>query len=238
MSQPGLMRKLGAAGPVAIVLSFAPPLGGFILLASLTWLGTWLRGQHDLGWLVYGVATAVLIGLSIVPTFSVGILAGWAFGFLAGWPLSIGAIVVGSLLAYALGRGIARERVLEVIQERPKWRAVHEALLARRSGQTLLVVTLLRIPPASPFALTNFVLAAARVPLVDYTVGTLLGIAPRMALTVFVGAGLEQLRFKGVFDPWMTGAGVAALVVVCVVLGVWSRRVMQRLGTAPAPRTS
>ena len=94
---------------------------------------------------------------------------------------------------------------------------------------TLLVVALLRIPPASPFALANFVLAAARVSLGEYVLGTLIGIAPRTALTTFAGAGLEQLRFDNVQDRWMVVAGVVATIVVCVVLGILANRALRRV---------
>ena len=129
---------------------------------------------------------------------------------------------------------IARDRVLTVIAERPRWHAVHRALLGSESGRTLLVVTLLRIPPASPFALTNFVLAAGRVPLWDYTLGTLIGIAPRTAAAAFAAAGLEQLRFKNVSENWMVVAGIIVTIVVCVVLGVLSNRALRSMCSSPA----
>jgi uncharacterized membrane protein YdjX (TVP38/TMEM64 family) len=223
------MRRLGAAGPVAVVLSFWPPLGGFVLLATLTRLGPWLRAHGAQGVLIYFVITGALMGLSFVPTYSCAILAGWAFGFAVGWPVAMVTITVASIIAYAIGRWIARDRVLQVIQERPRWRAIHRALLDRTSGRTLLVITLLRVPPTSPFALANFALAAARVPLFDYILGTFIGIAPRTALATFAAAGLEQLRFKDVSQTWSVVAGIVATIVVCVVLGVLANRALREM---------
>jgi uncharacterized membrane protein YdjX (TVP38/TMEM64 family) len=223
------MHRLGAAGPVAVVLSFWPPLGGFVLLATLTRLGPWLRGHGTEGIVIYFLFTGALMGVSFVPTYSCAILAGWAFGFTVGWPLAMVTITVAAIIAYAIGRGIARDRVLQVIEERPRWRAIHRALLDRTSGRTLLVVTLLRVPPTSPFALANFALAAARVPLFDYTLGTLIGVAPRTALATFAAAGLEQLRFKDVSQTWSVVAGIVATVFVCVVLGVLANRALREM---------
>lgn len=226
---PGLMRRLGASGPVAIVLSFWPPLGGFILLATLTSFGPWLRAHDSLGWLTYFLVIGLLLGVSFVPTYSAAILAGWAFGFAVGWPLAMVTITLSSLLAYAIGRWIARDRVLEVIRDKPQWNAIYRALLSKESGRTTLVVTLLRIPPTSPFAIANFALAAARVPILQYTVGTLIGIAPRTALATFAAAGLEQLRFKDVGETWMLVAGIAATVVVCIALGMLANRALRAM---------
>ena len=226
---PGVLKRLGASAPVAIVLSFFPPLGGFVLLATLTRFGPWLREHGNEGLLIYFLFTGFLMGVSFVPTYSCAILAGWAFGVAVGWPLAVATITVASLLAYAIGRWIARDRVLEVIRERPRWNAIHQALLDQGSGRPLLVVTLLRIPPASPFALANFVLAAAKVRLSHYTLGTLIGVAPRTALAVTTAAGLEQLQFKNAADTWVVVAGIVATIIVCVVLGVWANRALRRV---------
>jgi uncharacterized membrane protein YdjX (TVP38/TMEM64 family) len=225
-------RRVGAAGPVAIVLSFWPPLGGFVLLATLTRFGPWLRMNEGFGLFTYFIAIGLLLGVSFVPTYSAAILAGWAFGFGVGWPLAMITITVSSLLSYAIGRWIARDRVMEVIREKPQWNAIYQALLGEQPGRSTLVVALLRVPPASPFALANFALAAARVPLLEYTVGTLVGIAPRTALATFAAAGLEQLRFKNVGGTWMLIAGIAATVGVCVVLGILANRALRGLTVA------
>lgn len=229
IASPGLMRRVGAAGPVAIVLSFWPPLGGFVLLATLTRFGPWLRLHDGPGLLIYFVVIGFLLGVSFVPTYSAAILAGWAFGFGVGWPLAMVTITLSSLMSYAIGRWIARDRVVEVIREKPQWNAIYRALLGEQSGRATWVVALMRVPPASPFALANFALAAARVPLLEYTVGTLIGIAPRTAMATFAAAGLEQLRFKNVGESWMVIAGIVATIIVCVVLGLLANHALRGL---------
>ncbi|MFM8335003.1 MAG: TVP38/TMEM64 family protein, partial [Opitutaceae bacterium] len=212
-----------------------PPLGGIALLSVLTWSGGWLRLHPEIGWFVYAAGAVLLIGLSVVPTFSCAIIAGWAFGFLAGVVISVVAVTAGAVLAYAIGRGIAKDRVVELVREHPRLDAVHRALLARRAGETLLVVVLVRLPPAAPFGLTNFLLAAARVPLPDYIVGTLVGVIPRLALTAFVGAALEQLRFDNVMDRWMVVAGGAVSLLAVIALGVLAGRALRRVAARTAP---
>ena len=178
---------------------------------------------------VYFLLCGILIGISFVPTYACAILAGWAFGFVIGWPLAMVTISVASLLAYVIGRWVARDRVHEVIQGNAKANAIYRSLLGTRSGRTMLVVALLRVPPASPFALANFVLAAARVPIFEYAIGTLIGIVPRTAMATFAAAGLEQLQFKNVSATWMVVAGIVATIVVCVVLGVLSKRALRQM---------
>ncbi len=224
-----MFRRLGAAGPVAVVMSFWPPLGGFVLLATLTRLGPWLREQGTTGMVIYFVVLGLLMGLSVVPTYSCAILAGWAFGFVVGFPLAVVTITAASVIAYAIGRWIARDRVIEVVRERPKWNAIYLALLGRATGRTLLVVTLLRIPPTSPFAIANLVLAAGKVRLLPYTLGTFLGVAPRTALAAFTAAGLEQLKFKNATETWVVVTGIVVTLIVCAVLGLLANRALAQL---------
>ncbi|MSU50472.1 MAG: TVP38/TMEM64 family protein [Opitutus sp.] len=227
------MKRLGAAGPVAIVLSFWPPLGGFVLLASLTSLGPWLRAHGSEGMVIYGLVAGLLMGLSFLPTYSCAILAGWAFGFRAGWPLAMVTITAAAVIAYAIGRWISKDRVLQIIQERPRWNAIHRALLGKKTVRTIFVVTLLRVPPTSPFALANFALAAGRVPLFSYTIGTLIGVGPRTAVATFTAAGLEQLQFKPQSETWVVVAGIVATLVVCVILGALANRAIRQISEAP-----
>lgn len=234
----GWIKRLGAAGPVAVVLSFWPPLGGFVLLAFLTQLGPWLREHGTAGMLIYFLVPGLLMGVSFVPTYSCAILAGWAFGFAVGWPLAMVTITAAAVVAYAIGRWIAKDRVLEVIRERPRWNAVHLSLLGERPARTMLVITLLRVPPTSPFALANFILAATRVPLVQYTIGTFIGVAPRTAAATLAAAGLEQLRFSKVAESGTVIAGIVATILVCVILGVLANRALRQItsGTSAAER--
>eukprot|EP01034_Spumella_vulgaris_P003743 gene3743-4792_t len=77
-ARPGWVRRLGAAGPFAILLSFCPPLGAVVLLSTLTHVGPWLREHGLLGMGFYFLGIGVLLGLSLVPTYTSAILAGWA----------------------------------------------------------------------------------------------------------------------------------------------------------------
>jgi len=227
--QPGLMRRLGAAGPFAILLSFLPPVGSLFLIASLTQLGPWLRSHDGTGLLIYFLVIGFLLGVSLVPTYASAILAGWAFGFVKGSMIAIVTITISSLLAYALARWIARDRVLKIINERPKWHTIYQALVGGRNSRTLLVVTLLRVPPLSPFALANFALAAARLPLGTYTLGTFLGIIPRTIVATFAAAQVEQLDLNNLGQSWVKIVSILLTLAACIGTGVLANRVLREL---------
>ena len=226
----GLFRRLGAAGPAVLVLSVLPPLGGLLLFATLTTFAPWLRENFALGLGLYFFAATLLVGLSFLPSFAAAMFAGWTFGFGLGFALSMAAFTAASLVAYALGRWIARDRVVALIAGNPASQAVHRALLGD-SRRIVFVTALLRLSPLPSFAVVNFVLAAARTPLGGCTVGTVIGLIPRTAAAAFVAAGIEKLHAENLTDPpfWITIGGLLAFVVTSLAIGVLARRALAHM---------
>ncbi len=234
-----LLRRLGPAGPLAIIAATLPAIGGFALLGTLTIVGPWLRSHQEAGVALYVVGFAVLAGLAILPTYAQAILGGWAFKFAVGFPAALAGFVGGSLIGYFIARRATGDRVVGIINEKPKWRAVYEALLHSGFWRTLLIIALVRVPLNSPFAITNLVMAATRVPLSAYFIGTLVGMAPRTAAAVWIAANLQELTVSGTKQPWMWIASIVVTVIVVIIVGVIANHAVARVTKAePARETT
>jgi uncharacterized membrane protein YdjX (TVP38/TMEM64 family) len=90
------------------------------------------------------------------------------------------------------------------------------------------LVALLRLSPLLPFAATNLVLAAARVPVLPFLAGTALGIAPRVCVVALAGSGLSELDLSRSSDQRLAVLGAVATVLVLVVLTRLARRVLRQ----------
>lgn len=233
-----LVKDLGAAGPLAVVSAVMPALGGFAILGTLHIVGPWLQDHGAAGIALYVAAFAILSGLALLPTYAQAFLGGWAFGFLVGAPAAISGFVGGSLIAYLLVRRVASQDVERTLAHRPHWRAVRDELVGGGFWKTLGIVTLLRIPLNSPFALTNLTLSASRTPLLPYALGTLLGMIPRTAGVVWIAAHLQGELTKdavtGSRPGWFFPVAVVSVVVVFVVITRMGNNAIKRVG-APKP---
>lgn len=236
MNFGAVWRRLGPAGPLAVIATALPLLGEIALLGSLKWLAPWLHSHAELGLVLYAVGFAVLSGLAVLPTHAQSAVGGWSFGFARGAAGAIFGVVGGAWLGFAVARRASGTRVMALVDEHVKWRAVYDALLGGGFFKTLLIVTLLRLPPSSPFAITNLVMAAARVPYPAYLLGSFLGLAPRTAAVVFIAAGLHDLDFRNMGAQWMTIVGMVLAVVVVLIIGAMANRAMARVST-PTPVT-
>lgn len=222
-----VVRKLGPASWLALAAVVAPPLGGFLVLGFIDSIAQWLESHGAMGPWIYAAAFAVTAGLALLPTYSQSILGGWAFGLVGGYPAALAGFVGGAAIGYSIARPVASERVGKLIDEHPKWVAVRNALLGGGFWKTLGIVTLLRLPPNSPFAATNLVLASVRVPWHTYLIATAIGMTPRTAAAVWLGQRLHG-EFSSVAAAmkegqplWMKiGAIAVTIVVVIIVLAV------------------
>ena len=213
-----------------LVLSILPPLGSFLLLATLTTFAPWLRENVALGLVLYFFAATALVGLSLLPSFAAAMFAGWTFGFGLGLVWSMAAFTASSLVAYAMGRWIVRDRVVALIAENLAAQAVHRALLG--DWRRIVIVTaLLRLSPLPSFAVVNFILASACTPLGGCTVGTVIGLVPRTAAAAFVAAGIEKLHAENLTDTplWVSIGGLVAFAFTSLAIGLLARRALTRM---------
>ncbi|BCS31234.1 hypothetical protein TBR22_A04340 [Luteitalea sp. TBR-22] len=219
-------RKLA---PLAIVSLLLPPLGAVLLIGYLSRLGPWLQEQGLEGIAIYVAGFALLGGFALLPTYAPALLGGWAFGDRIGIPAALAGFVLASAINYAWAHRWSVVHAAQLLQERPRWLAVRNALVGRSWWKTLLVVALVRVPPNSPFALSNAAMAAARVPIGAYLLGTLLGLAPRTAVAVKAGSHLSTLDFS---QRDAFGSAAIAIGLAMVVLGILGWLARRALDTA------
>lgn len=235
---PLKLRRLGPAGILALMATFLPVLGLLTLVTYGKTIALFLKEDPSRVFL-YSAAFALLAGLALLPTYAQAIIGGYAFGVAIGVPAALAGFAGGALIGYAIGRRGSGDRVETILRERPKWLAVRNALVGRGFWPTLGIVALLRLPPNSPFALTNLVMASVKVKWLPFILGTIIGMTPRTSAAVFVGAGLKELTgetVKSVPKPvWI--AGIVITVVVLLVIGSVANRAIKRV-TAGRPENA
>ncbi len=243
-SAAAVMQRLGPAGVLAVAAAVMPLAGSALLFYYAGTVTDFIAGMGGWGLVLYIGAFALLAGLALLPTYAQCAMGGFIFGVASGFPAAMAGIVGAAVLAYELDRRIAADRVEAILREHPRWRHVRDALVGTDEQghgfwRTLGLIALVRLPPNSPFALTNLVLASVRAHRGAYILGTIAGIAPRSLLAVYIGAGVSAFTKDSLAGPkWIVlGAGVALTIIVVVVLGKIGSRALNRLGRPAAEHT-
>jgi uncharacterized membrane protein YdjX (TVP38/TMEM64 family) len=218
--------RLGRLGPAAAATAFLPPIGFLILLGTMNQSAPWLQSHGAAGVLLFVVAFSVFGGLALLPTYAPSVLGGWAFGLVAGLAATLAGFVGAAAIGFAVARHLSGDRLVQVLDEYPRGQALHRALLSSSWPRTLLVVTLLRVPPNGPFAMTNLLLAATRVRWGPYLIGSLLGLTPRVAAAVIVGASLSQLDLRHLERGGSAYLSIGVSLAVVIALGWMANRAL------------
>ena len=165
---------------VVIVAAFLLAHDGWPTAATLT-AHAGRYGHGPAAPLIVALAFVVL-GFLFVPVMLLIAVCGYAFGPLPGALYALLGAVASGVAGWFVGR-LARDAVLA------RCSGLAEKLRARIARRGLLAVILLRLVPSGPFTLTNLIAGAIGIRFVHLLIGTALGLAPGIVVTV----GLVEL---------------------------------------------
>jgi phosphatidylserine/phosphatidylglycerophosphate/cardiolipin synthase-like enzyme/membrane protein DedA with SNARE-associated domain len=213
---PAGRRLVAAAGLLLLLLGLAAawrwtPLGE---LLDVAWLSDQLAsfGRRPLA-PALTVSAFVLGGLLVLPVTLLVIVTALAFGPVAGFAYSLAGALTSAAVLYGLGRWLGRDVVRRFAGPRVN------RLSRRLASRGLLTVVFVRVVPVAPFSVVNLVAGASAIGLRDYLVGTLLGMAPGIALiALFVDRVNATLREPALEALWTLGAIAALFLLVIWVL--------------------
>lgn len=240
-------------GPIVTALllisASLPGILGFVLITKSALfrdkaLEHWINSFGGAAFLVVGLLFALTSGSALLPTYALSIACGVYLGFLNGSFAAIIGVILGASLGYLWGAMLARKRVMAQIERHPRAALIRHAIVDRTLPQEVMAVALVRVPPNSPFALTNLAMSATRVRLLPYMLGTALGMAPRTIFAVWLGHQAGEIqKAKSAGGKWIAIGGIAvAIIVFFIIYRVFSGWVKQELNrrvppAKPAPQT-
>jgi phospholipase D1/2 len=207
-----------------------------LFAAAAAWKWTPLADQIDIrkitGW-VFSLRNnparpLIILGgyivgsLLLVPVTALILATALIFGPLLGSAYSFAGCFLGAAVTYAVGYFLGRDFVQQIIG--PKWKRVEQKIA--QAG--IIAVATMRLLPVAPFTIVNVISGAFRVPLRDYVIGTLLGMAPGIVLiNLFAHQFESAVRNPGVGSYTL----LIALGAVSVLGTLWLRR---KLGNEPS----
>ncbi len=220
-----IIKRLGPAAWLGIAWGVLPAIAGITLLVNMRHAQKLLIGTEEepglplmQGVMVYVAIFIVTAGLGILPTVSQAILAGFAFGIAWGFPAAMLGFTGASIIGYFVARFVARERIESEIHKHKKVEIIRDAFIRHGFMRALCILTLLRVPPNSPFALTNYAMSVSGVKFIPFMIATIVGMAPRTFAAVWIGAQAES--WDQVHKPkWLIIGGIVLAVVILVGLG-------------------
>lgn len=149
----------------------------------LTQFNDWVSGLGTAGMVVYGlfyIVATILFFPASISTIGSGFLFGLGWGTLVA---SISA-TIGASCSFLIARYLARDWVIEKAEQNARFNAIDRAI-GKQGGK---IIGLLRLSPALPFSLSNYLYGLTAVKFWSYVLATWIGSLPGTMMYVYFGA--------------------------------------------------
>jgi phospholipase D1/2 len=148
------------------------------------------------------------------------------FGPLVGGIYALGGALLSAAVTYTVGRHIGRQTV-----RRLSGRQLNR-ITRRLAKKGVLAIAVIRLLPVAPFSVVNAVIGASHIRFKDFLIGTALGMAPGIAITVIF---VDRIT-AAVTDPGPgTYAALAAVAAILVGVATYVRKRFGDIETGPRP---
>lgn len=166
-------------------------------------------------WLCFSIG----MGLSLIPTTIVALLAGFIWGFISIIPLII-SYIIATIIGANLSKWIDNDQILNQIQQNSK----ANTILSKLKNEQFKIVALARLSPVFPFGISNVVFTYLGVPLRTLLFAGLVGMLPRTIFMVYLASKAESLQILFTNNWWfylqnpVLYIGVASIVALIYIL--------------------
>jgi len=220
--------------PVVKVVIAVAVLVGLFLLFRLLPVARWIeefkayvRGQGALGYVLFGL---VYIGASLIPGGPAAILtlaAGAVYGVATGTVLVSLSSVTAAALAFLLARGALRARVLKMTEGNAKFDGLNRAI--EKEGAK--IVALVRLSPAFPFTIVNYLFGLTPVAFVSYFFASWIAMLPGTMAYVYFGSAIGDVTGGATtLQKTIKGVLAVAAVVATVVIARIAAKAIKNAG--------
>ena len=167
-----------------------------------------------------------------MPAIPLTMTAGAIFGVGAGTAVVSVAALLAAVGAFLISRHLARARVAAAAARDRRFAAVDRAI----SRDGLKFVTLLRLSPLLPLALSNYFYGLTSVDLRSYALGSWLGMLPgtyayvtagHLGKSVLLEAGAAGAGAGASVAPWQVALGAAASLLAIAFVGQLAKNAVE-----------
>jgi phosphatidylserine/phosphatidylglycerophosphate/cardiolipin synthase-like enzyme/uncharacterized membrane protein YdjX (TVP38/TMEM64 family) len=194
---------------------------------ALAWQYTSLHDFTDVGFVsslishpvrsqfapLLAIAAFVVGGLVVFPVLVLIAATAAALGPWMGFFSAGAGVLLSALTLFSIGRVLGQARLQRLLGRRAG------RVQSRIIGKGVVAVAMIRMVPIAPFSIVNVVAGASKLSLRDFLLGTVLGMAPGIAVMAALGAQIADLARNA---SW-TNAVLLALAIltwIALCLGV------------------
>ncbi|WP_107670556.1 TVP38/TMEM64 family protein [Cyanothece sp. BG0011] len=194
-SRQRLLKLGGIAVLTVATIILIKQLGivdAFSITETLQNLLQWIQDLGTIGYLIFTLVY-ILSAILLIPASILTLGAGAIFNVVKGSILVSIASMLGAIVAFLIGRYLARGWVSKQIEKYPKFQVVDEAV----AQEGWKIVGLTRLSPVLPFVILNYAFGITQVSLKDYITASWFGMLPGTIMYVYIGSLIGNIATLG-----------------------------------------
>ncbi|HSF53266.1 MAG TPA: VTT domain-containing protein [Algoriphagus sp.] len=180
-----------------IWVTVMPGIGSLVLLANAH-IPESFRIEQAYDHFSFILATAVLLGLAILPTTLTALATGYFFGWI-GFPGLFFGYLLANVIGYSLGKALNTDFLSLLYLRKPELQSQLETKIEKPER----LIFFIRISPVIPFAISNFLFASLKIDLKKVLLFGIPGMLPRTMIAFGSGLLADSLldAKKAMNDP-------------------------------------
>jgi phospholipase D1/2 len=176
----------------------------------------WARMVRDVWWAPFAVIGAYIVGaLVLFPRPAITLVAIITFGIWWGLAYATAGIMSAALVTYYAGRMMSKKTLRRLVGDRME----KAAKPVKQHG--IIATFAANMVPTPPFALQNMIAGALRVPVLHFSIGTLLSILPPAIAWAIFGDQINAALDDSSNVSWVLVAAGVVLFVGFIFLTRW-----------------
>lgn len=193
---------------------------------TLLQIAQWFESLGPNGVYLYGLLY-FLLELVAVPAIPLTLGSGYLFGLVKGTITVSVASTLAASAAFLIARYGLRESVSNLAERYPRFQALDRAI----GKEGFRFVFLLRLSPLLPFSISNYLYGLTSVNLLEYVLGSWLGMLPGTIAYVSTGSAVNALTDlsgkQSSVSPVLLIIGVVATITVLGSIGKMAASVIE-----------
>jgi phospholipase D1/2 len=160
---------------------------------------------------LFAIAAFVVGGLLVFPVLVLIAATSAALGPWMGFFSAGAGVLLSALTLFSIGRVLGQARLQRLLGRRAA------RVQGRIIGKGVVAVAMIRMVPIAPFSIVNVVAGASKLSLRDFLLGTVLGMAPGIAVMAALGAQIADLaRNASWTNAVLLALAIAAWIALCL----------------------
>jgi uncharacterized membrane protein YdjX (TVP38/TMEM64 family) len=209
-------RRYWPLGVAAIFLLAV--LAAWAIAPADAWIDAIGTKVAVLGFAAHFIYVALYIAgtVMLAPSPLMSIAAGVAFGWW-GLPLAVVAATAGAIVSFLISRYFLEDDLKDWLTDRRIFKTAKQAV----DEEGWRIQLLLRLSPAVPFGLLNYLMGLTKMPLTTYVWSTAIGILPGSFVDIYIGVIGQALAGEAQIAYLAAGAIVT---IACAAIIIFKAR--------------